>query len=307
MTADTITPAEADEPLRPSERASAGRTVGRAPGRGPIPLLVIKPPARWAPFRLKELWEFRDLVRRFAARDITLRYRQTALGVIWVVLQPLLAAGVFSFVFGQVAGFEETGIPYFVFAYAGMLGWNLVNSTLSKFSGSLLGNAGLVSKIFFPRLALPLSTLGSTLLDFLVSAAMMGVILAISGVAPGLAIVLLPVWMLLALLIAGGIGLMAGALTVKYRDVGYVMPVLTQILLYATPVAYSLARVPESAERWVKLNPLTGVMEGFRWSLLDVARPEAGALASSVIAAVVLFLAGATVFTRMERQFADVI
>jgi lipopolysaccharide transport system permease protein len=271
------------------------------------PDLVIKPPGRFTWIRGRELWEFRDLLVRFARRDITLRYRQTVLGVIWVVLQPLMAAGIFTFVFGRVADLPSEGVPYFAFSFAGMLGWNLFNSTVTKFSASLTGNSGLVSKIFFPRLVLPFSTLGSTLLDFVVSLGMMVVVLLVAGVAPGWGIVTLPVWMLLALLVAGGIGLTAGALMVKYRDIGYVLPVVTQLLLYATPIAYSLSRVPEGAQAWVKLNPLTGVMVGVRWSLLDTAAPDAGMVAWTVGAAVVLFLFGATVFTRMERQFADVI
>lgn len=271
------------------------------------PDLVIKPPARWAPIRLRALWEFRDLLVRFAMRDITLRYRQTALGVTWVILQPLMAAGVFTFVFGKVAALPSEGVPYFAFSYAGMLGWNLFSSTISKFSASLVGNAGLVSKIFFPRLVLPLSTLGSTLLDFVVALAMMVVILVVAGVAPGMGLAALPLWIVLAVMIGGGIGLLAAALMVKYRDVGYAIPVLTQILLYATPIAYSLSRVPSSALPWVKLNPLTGVMVGFRWSLLGTGRPDAFMVGWSAGVAVALFLVGAAVFSRMERQFADVI
>lgn len=273
----------------------------------PSPDLVIKPPTRWAPIRTGELWEFRDLLVRFAARDVTLRYRQTALGVTWVILQPLLAAGVFTFVFGKVAALPSEGVPYFAFSYAGMLGWNLFNSTISKFSASLVGNSGLVSKIFFPRLVLPLSTLGSTLIDFGVALGMMAVILLLAGVTPGAGLVALPLWILLATLLGGGVGLMAAALTVKYRDVGYVLPVVTQILLYATPIAYSLSRVPASALVWVKLNPLTGVMVGFRWSLLDTTRPDTFMIVWGCCASALLFIAGAAVFTRMERQFADVI
>ena len=271
------------------------------------PDLVIKPPARWVPVNVKHLWEFRDLLVRFAMRDITLRYRQTALGVVWVILQPLMAAGVFTFVFGTVASLPSEGVPYFAFSYAGMLAWNLFSSTVGKYSGSLVGNSSLVSKIFFPRLILPLATLGSTLLDFAVALVMMAVIMVVVGVAPGPALMMLPVWILLMLLLASGLGLLSGALMVKYRDVGYVVPVLTQILLYATPIAYSLSRVPEGARQWVSLNPLTGVVVGFRWSLLDGAAPDRFAVAWSVGASVIIFSLGAAVFTRLERQFADVI
>lgn len=271
------------------------------------PSLVIKPPSRWAPVRVGELWEFRDLLVRFASRDVTLRYRQTALGVIWVILQPLLAAGVFTFVFGTVADMPSEGVPYFAFSYAGMLGWNLFSSTVTKSSTSLVSNAGLVSKIFFPRLVIPLSTLGSTLLDFAVALGMMAVIVVTAGVAPSAALATLPLWVVLAILLGAGLGLLAAALMVRYRDVGYVLPVATQILLYATPIAYSLTKVPAGALLWVKLNPLTGVMVGFRWSLLGTSRPDAFMVGWSIGAALALFLVGAMVFSRMERQFADVI
>jgi len=273
----------------------------------PRPVLVITPPKRWAGVNLRELFEFRDLFHRFVIRDLKLRYRQTALGVIWVVLQPLLAAGIFSFVFGKVAKLPSDGVPYFVFAYAGTLAWGAFNSTVTKMSSSLVGNSNLISKIFFPRLVLPLSTLGSTLIDFAVALVMMAVILVIAGVAPGLALLTLPLWLAVVLLLGTGLGLMAGALMVSYRDVQYVLPVATQILLYASPVAYSLSAVPASARTWFQLNPLSGALEGFRWSLLDTSRPPIGAAIWSVVAAVLFFVVGSGVFARMERKFADVI
>ena len=236
-----------------------------------------------------------------------MRYRQTALGVIWVVLQPLMAAGIFTFVFGRVADLDSQGIPYFPFAFSGMLAWNVFFSTVSKFSSSLVSNSVLVSRIYFPRLVVPLSTMGSTLVDFAVSMVMMVVLWAVTGTWPGWALVLLPVWLVLVVLMAGGLGLMAGALNVRYRDIGYMVPVLLNIGLYATPVVYSLAAVPESARRWLELNPLTGLLEAFRWSLVGTPRPGIGAVVWSAVAAIVLFFAGTVVFNRMERQFADVI
>lgn len=280
---------------------------GVARGALRTPHLVIKPPSRWAPLRLGEVWEFRDLVYRFVRRDLTLRYRQTALGVIWVIVQPLLAAGAFSFVFGKVAKLDSQGVPYFAFAYAGMLAWNVFSSSLSKVSGSLVGNQSLISKIFFPRLVLPLSTLGSTLVDFVVALAMMAVVLVAVGIAPGWALALLPLWLATALLLGTGIGLAAAALMVSYRDVAYVLPVATQLLLYASPIAYAVSQVPASMRFAVDLNPLTGALEGFRWSLLGTAAPTVGAVVWSVTASLGCFVAGALVFTRMERKFADVI
>lgn len=271
------------------------------------PSLVIKPPSRWAPVNFKELWEFRDLFTRLAARDITLRYRQTALGVIWVVLQPLMAAGVFSFVFGRVAGLSSEGVPYFVYSFAGLTAWNAFNATIGKASSALVGNSAMVSKVYFPRMVLPLSTLGSTSLDFAVSSAMMLVLLGVYGVGYRLSIVaILPLYLVVQLM-ACGVGLMAGALMVRYRDVGYVVPVVTQVLLYATPVAYGLAALPRASLRpFFTWNPLTGLFEAFRWALLGT-KLETGLLVYSVVVAVLLFVAGAFQFTRMERQFADVI
>ncbi|HVM07311.1 MAG TPA: ABC transporter permease [Acidimicrobiales bacterium] len=271
------------------------------------PHLIIRPKARWSLFHLGELWEFRDLLVTFAGRDVRLRYRQTALGVIWVVVQPLLAAGILSFVFGSVADLPSEGVPYFVFAYAGTLAWTAFSSTLTKASGSLVGNAALVSKVFFPRMLLPLSVVGSTLLDFAVALVVMAVLVVVGGVTPGVAIVLVPVWLLLVLLLALGVGFLASSLMVRYRDVQYVLPVAIQFALFASPVAYAVDAVPESARPFFDLNPLVGVLEAFRWSLLDVDAPSAGALAYSAIAAVVLFVVGAAWFTRVERQFADVI
>jgi lipopolysaccharide transport system permease protein len=268
---------------------------------------VITPPSRWAPLRLREVWEFRDLFRRFVARDLTLRYRQTALGVIWVVLQPLLGAGVLSFVFGRIARLPSDGVPYFVFAYVGMLAWNTLSSTVTKISTSLTGNQQLISKIFFPRLVLPLSTLGSTLIDFLVALVMLAVILLVQGVAPGVTLLTLPIWLFLLVLLGSGIGLTAAALMVSYRDIGYVLPVVLQVGLYASPVAYSMAAVPTSVRWAVTLNPMTGLLEGFRSACLGFPLPAPGLLAWSACCSVSAFLGGALVFANRERRFADVI
>lgn len=270
-------------------------------------LTVIKPPSRWTPMRLDEVWEFRDLLVRFSIRDLKLRYKQTALGVSWVVLQPLLAAGIFSFVFGSVADLPSDGVPYFVFAYVGMMIWTLFSQTLSRMSGSLVGNAALVSKIFFPRLVLPLSTVGSTLVDFMVALTMGTVVIAIAGVTPSLALITLPLWILLAMMLAAGVGLASAALMVEYRDVVYIVPVATQFLLYATPVAYPLSAVPDNARVFVQANPLTGIIEGFRWSAIGTGSPSVASVAWASAVSVAVFFAGALIFTNKERGFADVI
>ncbi len=274
---------------------------------GEAPRVVIKPPSRWAPLNLREVWEFRDLLVRFTIRDLKLRYKQTALGVLWVVLQPLLAAGIFSFVFGQVADLPSEGVPYFVFAYVGMMIWTLFSQTLTKISGSMVGNSQLISKVFFPRLVLPLSTAGSTMVDFAVALGLGVIVVAVGGVSLGWGLVTMPFWIALALLLASGVGLIAAALMVQYRDVSYVLPVATQFLLYGTPIAYALSAVPENARWVVQLNPLTGIVEGFRWAAIGTGAPSPLLTLWSAVASFVIFILGAFVFTRKERRFADVI
>ena len=271
------------------------------------PHVVIKPPSRWVPLNLREVWAFRDLLTRLAIRDLKLRYKQTALGVTWVVLQPLLSAGILSFVFGTIANLPSNGVPYFVFAYVGMMAWTLFSSSLGKISGSLTGNSALVSKIFFPRLVLPFSTVGSTMVDFVVSFAMGVVIVLVGGVRPGWALLTLPLWVAMAILLASGVGLTAAALAVQYRDVSQMLPVVTQLLLYGTPIAYALSAVPKSYRLFVQLNPLAGIIEGFRWAAIDTTAPSLPWAAWSAAASVLVFIAGAFVFTRRERRFADVI
>jgi lipopolysaccharide transport system permease protein len=269
--------------------------------------LLIEPPKRWAVINFGEVVEFRDLLMSFMRRDLKLRYRQTALGVIWVVLQPLLTAGAFSFIFGKVAKFPSDGVPYFVFAFAGSLGWSVFSNALGKISSSLVGNAQLVSKIFFPRLVLPLSLLGSVMVDLVAGLALLAVLCVIAGVSPGIGVLTLPFWIMLLLLMSCGLGLAAASLMVKYRDVGYVLPVIIQVLLYASPVAYSVAALPTGLRGWYQLNPLSGALEGFRWAVLGTHVPGPWPVLWSAMFAVVLFIAGASVFGTMERRFADVI
>lgn len=269
--------------------------------------IVITPPGRLALPRVAELWEAREVLYRFGLRDVLLRYRQTAVGVAWVLIQPLMSAGVFAIVFGQVAELPSNGVPYFLFSYVGMLAWNLFNGVVTRAAPSLVGNQALVSKVFFPRLLVPLSSAFAVLIDFAVALAMGIVLLFVYQVNPGWGIVLLPLWVLLLLMLASGMAVAASALMVKYRDVGYVLPWLMQVLLYVSPVAYSLEAVPENLLWLFNLNPLTWILEGFRFSLLGLAAPPAWQVAGAVAAAVLSFVAGTLVFQRYEREFADVI
>lgn len=269
--------------------------------------IVITPPGRFSLPRFAELWEGRDVFKRFGLRDITLRYRQTALGVAWVIIQPLLAAGVFTIVFGQVADLPSDGLPYFLFSFAGMLIWIAFSGVVGRASSSLVANQALVSKVFFPRMLVPLAVVLSVLLDVAVAAALYVVMLLVYQVNPGWPILLAPVWMGATLLFAMGIGLACSALMVKYRDVQYVVPFLLQMFLYASPVAYSLAAVPANLLPWYNLNPLSWILQTFRWSVLGAEAPPTWQIIGSLVVPVIVFMAGALFFQQFERDFADVI
>lgn len=286
-----------------STRADAPPEPAPAP-RKPI---VITSPRRFSLPSLAHLWEAREVLTRFGARDVTLRYRQTALGVTWVVLQPLLTAGVFTLVFGRVAKLSSGGVPYFAFSFAGMLCWNVFSGTISRASAALVGNAALVSKVYFPRLLVPLSSVCSLLVDFAVSMVIMVILLGAYQINPGWAVLLLPVWLLLTVLLASGIGVVCSALMVKYRDVQYVVPFALQFVLYASPIAYALSNVPRSYRFIYDANPISWLLQAFRWSLLRQPAPAAWQFVGLAVVPVVVFAAGVLVFEQMERGFADVI
>lgn len=271
------------------------------------PLYVIRPIGNRAFPDFGELWRFRDLCVALGRRDITLRYRQTLLGVIWVVLQPLIAGGLFSIVFGKVAKLPSEGRPYFVFAYAGFVAWSAFQSTLTRSSSSLLAQGNLVSKVYFPRLVLPVSALFSSVVDFGVGLASLAILLAVFGLVPGLPLITLPFWILLLHATGLGLGALAAALSVRFRDLQHALPVLVQLLLYASPVAYAISAVPERLRPYFLLNPLSGVLDGFRWAVLGTAPPGGSAVVLSVTGAVLSLVVGAAVFARFERRLADVI
>jgi lipopolysaccharide transport system permease protein len=271
------------------------------------PKMTLRASSGWVPLKLSELWRYRDLMFSLAGRDLRLRYKQTALGVIWVVLQPLMAAGIFSFVFGKVAQMPSDGLPYFLFSYAGLMGWNLFSATVSKVSGSLVGNSHLISKVFFPRLVLPLSSIPSVLVDFAVAVVMMIVLMFVYHVVPGWNLLLLPGLIALLLLFATGIGLCTASLMVSYRDVAYVLPVALQILLYACPIAYAVSAVPEHLRYWYDLNPLSGLLEAMRYSLLGRGTMHWSMLGYATAASLIMTAVGLFSFKRMERRFADII
>jgi lipopolysaccharide transport system permease protein len=223
-------------------------------------------------------------------------------------LQPLLGAGILSFVFGSVAGLPSpAGIPYFLFSLVGMIAWNFFSQIATRGSTSLLSNASLVQKTFFPRLLLPLSTALATCVDLVVSVGLLAVAMIIEAYAPGLPILSAAFWLAFIGVAALGLALMCSALMVRYRDVQYVLPFAIQLLLFLSPVAYSLQSVPRGSRFFYELNPLAGLLEGFRWSVLSTPRPPAGLIAYSTISSLLILAAGAIVFHRLERSFADVI
>lgn len=254
---------------------------------------------------LRELWAYRDLMTLLIRRDISIRYKQSAVGIGWAIVQPLMTMLIFTVVFGKFAKLPSEGYPYALFTMCALVPWTFFARALSGASGSIVGSAGMVSKVYFPRLILPISKTVSGIMDFGVAFGLLVVLLLFYRVSPSLGLLWLPFFILLALATALGIGLWLTALNVKYRDIGLLVPFLTQIWMYASPIAYSSTIVPD---RWIwlySLNPITGVVEGFRWALLGKAPPPAGPLALSCVVVVLMLVSGVWYFRRTERSFAD--
>lgn len=288
--------------------AARAEPAGDAPSAANrIPHVRIRAQEKRPPIDFSELARYRDLLWTLTDRDIKLRYKQTILGVAWVVLQPLVASLIFAFVFGIVAGLSSNGRPYVLFAFAGLTAWSTFANVLSRASGSLVSNAHIITKVYFPRVLLPFSAALASLVDFGVSLGVMGLLMAAYRIWPGWPILLLPVWTGVLLLMGLGLGLIASALMVRYRDIGYLVPVALQLGMYASPVAWSTQAVPEQYRWFVQINPLCGLVEAFRWSLLGQATLHLHWLAYSVATSILVFWIGAVVFKRFENDFADVI
>jgi lipopolysaccharide transport system permease protein len=267
----------------------------------------IQPRGAWHAIPWSDLLAYRELILVLSLREIKLRYRQTILGVIWVVLQPLIAASAFTIVFGRIAKLPSDGVPYFYFAFAGFLAWNSFQSTVTRASASLVQNSALVTKVYFPRAVLPLSTLPSTLVDLAVGVVLLLGMMAAAGVLPTAALITLPLWILLIQIGAAGIGLYAAALMVSYRDVQHALPTLLQLGMYVTPVAYASSALPERFHWLVVINPLSGLIDAFRWSLLGQGNVDWRLVALSGVLALVVFGIGMRRFHALEQRFADVI
>jgi lipopolysaccharide transport system permease protein len=269
--------------------------------------IVIEPSHGWRRLKLHELWDYRELLYFFVWRDVKVRYKQTALGAAWAVLQPFMLMVVFGIFLGRLAGVPSEGLPYPVFAYVGLVPWLLFAQGLSAASESLVGNAQVISKVYFPRLIVPVAAASSFVLDFLIASTLLIGMMFVYDVHPNGAAIALPALVSLALLTAYACGIGLAALNVRYRDVRYAVPFLIQLWLFASPVAYPASLVPERWQLVYGLNPMAGVVEGFRWALLGTGDPPGAMLAVSVGVTLVLLAASVTYFQRMERTFADVI
>ena len=309
-------PAEADIEMSAGERASRGDALGErkkldADAAATIdlpinPILTIETARRWPSLDLRELWAHRDLFYFLIWRDVKIRYKQTVLGVAWAVLQPLLTMVVFTVIFGRLAGVPSDGEPYPIFVYAGLLPWNFFNQAVTTSSNSLVGNAALITKVYFPRLVIPGAAVGAALVDFAISALILFVMSFYYGVAFGVGLLMLIPLALLTTLFAAGTGMWMSALNVKYRDIRYALPFVLQIWMYVTPIIYPVTFIPARWRWLITLNPLSGIIQGFRSAIFDRPFDWNGIAVSAAMTLVVLVYA-AYAFRHMEREFADII
>ena len=270
------------------------------------PWLENRAPRRWRWPSLHELWAYRELVWFLAWRDLKVRYKQAGFGVAWAVIQPLVAAALFTFVFGRLGQVPSDGVPYPVFVYAGLIAWSYVSSTVTDATSSLVGNIELVTKVYVPRIVVPVATAIPGLVDLAIALVVLAVLMAGYGVTPGWALLLLPLWIVLLVVIAVGVGLIFAALNVTYRDTGHVITFGIQAWLLASPVAYPLSIVHGRVRMAYVLNPMVGALGAFRWSLLGTRGPGLE-LAVTIGVAVVLLVGAVLFFQSAERRFADVI
>ncbi|MDR7419644.1 MAG: ABC transporter permease [Armatimonadota bacterium] len=277
-----------------------GRRVSRSP------VVVIRPTGGWRGLDLRELWAYRELIYFLIWRDVKVRYKQTAIGVAWAVLQPLALMTAFTLFFGRLAGVPSDGLPYPLFAYAGLLPWQLFSRTITDSTHSLITDQRLVTRVYFPRIIVPLASVLAAMLDFAIAAVLLLGLMLYYGVAPGADILWLPLFVLLMLMTALGAGFWLSALNVEFRDVAYAVPFLNQFWLFVTPVVYPGSAVPETWRVLYGLNPMAGVVDGFRWALLGAGTGPSAMTVASVAVAVALFASGAVWFRRRERTFVDV-
>ena len=270
--------------------------------------IIIRPPSGWSALDLNDLWVYRELIFFMTWRDLKVRYKQTLLGASWAVLKPFLSMVVFTIFFGGLAKVPSEGFPYPIFSFAALLPWELFSNALSISSRSLVQNRHMITKIYFPRIILPLSSTLSGVVDFLIAFIILLAMMAFYKISPTLNMLALPLFLLLAIIAALGVGLWLSALNVLYRDIGYITPFLTQFWLFITPIVYPTSMIPEQWRLLYALNPMTGVVEGFRWAILGTQQGAPGmTLYISVAVSIALLISGMVYFKRMERHFSDLV
>jgi len=276
-------------------------------GRTASPVTVIRPPKGWIPVNLRELWAYRELLYFFTWRDIKVRYKQTLFGFAWAVIQPLFTMIIFSLFFGALAKIPSEGIPYPLFSYAAVLPWTLFSEGLTRSSNSLVAEANLLQKVYFPRLLMPLAGVLSPVVDFAVAFVVLIGLMLYFGYYPSVMMFWILPFLLLELLLAVGIGMWLSAINVEYRDVRYAIPFLIQLGLFASPVVYPVTFVPERFQAlYGLLNPMAGIIEGFRWAIVGT-KPPSYLIIASIAIIVVILISGAFYFRRREKAFADVV
>ena len=283
------------------------QSVPKAIDQGKVPVIRIEPSVGWVSLKLGELLKYRELIYFLIWRDIKVRYKQTVLGVAWAIIQPLFTMMVFSLFFGRLAKIPSDGIPYPIFSFAALVPWTFFANGLSLASNSLVGSANLIKKVYFPRLAIPLATVLAGVVDFILAFIVLIGMMAYFGFVPTINILWLPLLFLLALITSLGVSLWFSALNVEFRDVRYIMPFLTQFWLFSTPIAYPSSLLSEPWRTLYGLNPMVGVVEGFRWALLGTKTAPGTIVFVSALAALALLISGALYFRRMEKTFSDVV
>jgi lipopolysaccharide transport system permease protein len=268
---------------------------------------VVEPSRGWVSVKLREVWEYRELLYFLIWRDVKVRYKQTVLGASWAILQPFFTMLIFSIFFGMLAGIPSDGVPYPLFTYVALVPWTFFASGLTLSSNSLVANQALIRKVYFPRLVIPVAAVASGVIDFFIAFVVLVGMVLYYDMTPTVDVVWLPAFFLLALVTALGAGLWFSALNVLYRDVQYIVPFLVQVWLFSTPIVYPSSLIPERWRTLYAINPMAGVVEGFRWALLDTDTAPGPMIAVSAVAAVILLAGGLFFFRRMEKTFSDAV
>lgn len=270
-------------------------------------ILHIRPSSGWVSIKFRELWEYRELLYFLVWRDIKVRYKQTTLGAAWAIIQPFFSMVVFSLFFGKLAKVPSDGIPYPIFSFTALVPWTFFSAGLTQASNSLVGSSHLITKVYFPRLIIPVATVMAGIVDFALAFLILLGMMVYYGIYPGINIVWLPAFLLLSFVTSLGVGLWLSALNVQYRDIRYIVPFISQLWLFATPIAYPSSLLPQPWRTLYGLNPMAGVVEGFRWALLHTNQAPSPIIAASSLAALIILVGGAFYFRRTEKNFADLV